>query len=249
VSGSTSRRRPERFDVLARYAAIDRVKAALDTARGLDARLGRSAARDGRAPRDLVSRLAAQLYLVQLGIDDVRLNAPVEIALGVQPILDASADPAATERWTERVVDMYRRWALRRHMQWEDVGSPSCGAAIVVVSGFGAARILARECGLHVLEYESPDASVARAVARVRTVATPAMLPDDPAAKHAALSGELNSSHRGGDPVAVVRRYRLDASPLVRDVSQGWRTGRHELVLNGDFDLLADVLGASAPRQ
>jgi hypothetical protein len=75
------------------------------------------------------------------------------------------------------------------------------------------------------------------------------MLPDDPAAKHAALSGELNSSHRGGDPVAVVRRYRLDASPLVRDVSQGWRTGRHELVLNGDFDLLADVLGASAPRQ
>ena len=243
--------RAERFEVLARYAAIDRVKAALATARGLDARLGRSA-RDGRASRDLVSRLAAQLYLVQHGIDDVRLNAPVEIALSVQPVLDAAADPAATSQWTERVLDMYRRWALRRHMQWEDVGTPSCGAAMVVVSGFGAARILARECGLHVLEYELPDASLARAVARVRTAPTPATLPDDPAAKHAALLAELDRAAgtqralRSAEPVAVVRRYRLDASPLVRDLSQGWRTGRHELVLNGDFDLLADVLGANA---
>ena len=41
---------------------------------------------------------------------------------------------------------------------------------------------------------------------------------------------------------SVVRRYRLDASPLIRDVVHGWRTGRQDLVLEGDFDLLAEGL-------
>jgi hypothetical protein len=34
----------------------------------------------------------------------------------------------------------------------------------------------------------------------------------------------------------IVRRYRLQPSPLVRD-QRGWRTGRAERVLAGDFDL------------
>ena len=36
----------------------------------------------------------------------------------------------------------------------------------------------------------------------------------------------------------VVRRYRENPSPLVRDVRRGWRTGRLDLVLAGDFDLI-----------
>jgi len=59
----------------------------------------------------------------------------------------------------------------------------------------------------------------------------------------AVLSGQLN---KVTEPVGVVRRYRLDGSPLVRDLANGWRTGRHDLVLHGDFDLLADLLGATA---
>ena len=41
---------------------------------------------------------------------------------------------------------------------------------------------------------------------------------------------------------SVVRRYRLDSAPLIRDVTRGWRTGRAELVMDGQFDLLAHVL-------
>ena len=37
-------------------------------------------------------------------------------------------------------------------------------------------------------------------------------------------------------PQTVVRRYRREPSPLVRDAS-GWRTGRIDQVLAGDFDL------------
>ena len=36
----------------------------------------------------------------------------------------------------------------------------------------------------------------------------------------------------------VVRRYRAKPSPLVRDAIRRWRTGRLDLVLAGNFDLL-----------
>ena len=37
----------------------------------------------------------------------------------------------------------------------------------------------------------------------------------------------------------VVRRYRGAPAPLVRDVTGGWRSGRLDAVLRGDFDLIA----------
>jgi ATP-dependent Clp protease ATP-binding subunit ClpC len=38
----------------------------------------------------------------------------------------------------------------------------------------------------------------------------------------------------------VVRRYR-EQPPLVRDAGGKWRTGRLDLVLGGEFDLLSGV--------
>ena len=225
--------------MLSRYALIDRVKAAVGTARGLESRLSRSAGRDGRHSRDLISRLASQLYLVRHGIEDVLSESPVEVVLSVQPVLDAGPDPASSARWCGRLLDTYRLWASRRQMQWDLVpGSPST-PALAVVSGFGAARILGREAGLHVLEYEDAHEESARATARVRVAPTPAVLPDAAAERQTALISELN-----GVPAAasVVRRYRLDLSPLIRDATYGWRTGRQDLVLGGDFDLLSEIL-------
>jgi len=37
--------------------------------------------------------------------------------------------------------------------------------------------------------------------------------------------------------MAVVRRYRPEPAPLVRDAIRGYRTGRLDRVLDGDFDL------------
>jgi ATP-dependent Clp protease ATP-binding subunit ClpC len=234
--------RPERFDVLSRYALIDRVKAAVGTARGLETRLSRSAGRDGRHSRDLISRLASQLYLVQHGIEDVLTESPVEVVLSVQPVLDAGPDPASSARWCERLLDTYRQWASRRQMQWDIVPGASSTPSLAVVSGFGAARILGREAGLHVLEYEDAREESARAAARVRVAPTPAVVPDAAEERRPALLSELN---RVPAVASVVRRYRLDSSPLIRDATYGWRTGRQDLVLGGDFDLLADILGAA----
>ncbi len=35
----------------------------------------------------------------------------------------------------------------------------------------------------------------------------------------------------------IVRRYQEKPSPLVRDKVSGWKTGRLDRVLDGDFDL------------
>jgi ATP-dependent Clp protease ATP-binding subunit ClpC len=40
-----------------------------------------------------------------------------------------------------------------------------------------------------------------------------------------------------GAPSVIVRRYRPGKAPLVRDSVRGYRTGRLERVLAGDFDL------------
>ena len=44
---------------------------------------------------------------------------------------------------------------------------------------------------------------------------------------------------RGPQPHAVVRRYRREPSPLVRNMNGSWRTGKLDAVLRGDFDLIA----------
>ncbi len=231
--------RPDRFDVLSRYALMDRVRAATETARGLQSRLARSRKPDDRYSRDLVTRLALQLLVIGRGVADVLDQAPVEMALAVQPSLDGAHDPATSDRWCAQVFEMYQRWADRRHMSWEAVPAPQGEVRLAVVSGFGAARVLQREVGLHTLEYEAGREGLARVVARVRAAATPALVPEAMPARYNALLAALD--HQTSQP-PVVRRYRLDGAPLIRDVAYGWRTGRPELVLGGDFDLLADGL-------
>jgi ATP-dependent Clp protease ATP-binding subunit ClpC len=234
--------REDRFSILARIALFDRIKAAVQTARRLEGRLNRSAGPNGRYSKDLIARLAAQIHVIQHGIEDAVVGAPVEMALCVQPALESSADITVTATWCDRLFAMYRRWAGRRHMQWEEIHALSGAPLVALVAGFGAARILESEVGLHLLEYEDDRGESHRVVARVRIAPSPAVLPDPPAAKRELLLSELQKNTLSG---GVVRRYRLGSAPLIRDVGHGWRTGRVDLVLDGHFDLLADVLSSA----
>ena len=100
-----------------------------------------------------------------------------------------------------------------------------------MVSGFGAHRILAAEAGLHV--FEQSEGGAGRVTARVRLAAVP--LGDVPAAKERKrVVKALDEAPRVN---TVVRRYR-EEPPLVRDAAGKWRSGRLDLVLGGDFDLL-----------
>ncbi len=225
--------REDRFGTLARFALMDRVKTAAETASGLRQRLLRRTHSPHPYSSELSARLALQLRLVAEGIKDAIGDAPIELALVVEPVLDGMGDRQATLVWCWRLAAMYRGWANKRRMALTELQSTSkdAGSPLLVISGFGAYRTLALETGLHVFELN--EGGTGRVTARVRVAAVP--LGDVPATKERkTILGALDASERTN---TVVRRYR-EEPPLVRDGAGKWRSGRLDLVLGGDFDLL-----------
>jgi len=226
--------RSDRCAVLARRALMDRVAEAARTAAHLKLRLDRSGKPAAQASRELVARLALQLHLVQQGLTDTLMGSPIDVLVLAEPALDGTVDAKANADWCARITRMYRQWASRRHMQLNDYAPPKgAGPTILQVSGFGAFRTLEGEVGLHVLEDTDLEGG-RRTVARVRAVVGPLEEPR-PADAYRDFTRLLGGT---ADSNTVVRRYRDGPAPLVRDVKNGWRSGRLDAVLAGDFDLI-----------
>ena len=143
----------------------------------------------------------------------------------------ALGDRQATLAWCRRLTSMYRAWAGKRRMHIGETPGAGKDTPILLVSGFGAYRILSPEAGLHV--FEPSEGAAGRVTGRVRLAVVP--LGDVPAAKERKLV--VKALDEAPRPNAVVRRYR-EQPPLVRDAGGKWRTGRLDLVLGGEFDLL-----------
>ncbi|MCA1635513.1 MAG: hypothetical protein LC802_17930, partial [Acidobacteria bacterium] len=110
--------------------------------------------------------------------------------------------------------------------------------ALLAISGYAAYTILRPESGLHVLETPQDEKSFNRAKVLVRVEGQP----DEPAGhapgallRQAAAAFAAAAGH--ATAATPVRSYREEPSPLVRDRLRGWRTGKLERVLGGDFDL------------
>jgi ATP-dependent Clp protease ATP-binding subunit ClpC len=236
---------PGRFSVLGAVEYMDRIEAGLDTAGSLLARLRGNRK---RLPPDLVARLAEQLYLLDSACRGLAEGAPRDAFLAITASREPGADRARSDEFARTLARMYRRWAERRRMRFELIeghdGAGSNGAAaeeyraVAAVSGYAAYTILRGEAGLHVFETPQDEkSSFKRALAGVRVVAQP----EEPAGRGPAALREQAERALAADtpaPAAVVRRYREEPSPLVRDSARGWRTGRLERVLDGDFDLI-----------
>ncbi|HWW76729.1 MAG TPA: AAA family ATPase, partial [Pyrinomonadaceae bacterium] len=235
---------PARFGVLGEAEYRDRIEAGLDTAGSLLARLRGDRK---RLPPDLVARLAQQLYLLDHACRGLSEGQPRDAFLSINASREAGADRERSDQFARTLVTMYRRWAERRRMRLEVVeeheGARANGAgaeeyrAILAVSGYGAYTILRPESGLHVFETPQDEKSFDRARATVRVVGQP----DEPAGRGPrALRAQAERALADGAPApqTIVRRYREEPSPLVRDSARGWRTGRLERVLDGDFDLM-----------
>ncbi len=230
--------KPERFEVLARVALMDRVRAAASTAEAFRGRLAKAPARGGKSSKELIARLALQLHVIGEGIKDVFEAAPIEAALLVEPALGGEADGGETQAWCTQLLDMYRGWASARNMQVTEIAAPrGKESPILLIGGFGAHRALSSEAGLHVLEIPDESKSVERVTARVRLAPSPlGELP--PAKLRVALANAFSQS---GASNTLIRRYRSGASPLVRDMAAGWRSGRLDAVMRGDFDLIGAI--------
>jgi hypothetical protein len=219
---------------------MDRARAAVATAHSLHERLTRGTGGPGRYSRQLVSRLSLQLFLCEQGMADALSNAPIEVVLAIQPAMDAGSDAQASRTWCQQLSGMFAGWARKRHIKYTAVADGDAGdTPFHVVSGFGAWTTLAAEAGMHVLESDEATARSGRAVARVRVAPMPLTLLRARGPDARALAGILDQAA----PVSqVVRRYRWEPSPLVRDAKAGWRTGRVRAVLDGDFDIIGVTL-------
>lgn len=222
----------DRYTILSKIELFHRLEEALETATSLYRRLT-----DRRPPYspDLSRRLARLLYL----LEQAQLARDEGLARDAFILIEAVPDRegAASSEFSERLYRMYAGWAKLRRMRFAALEeSADAGRFVLAVAGFGAYRILQHESGLHVYEGESERRRV-----RVRIMPQP----DNEAAGGAELLADqaqraFAQMYDEQELTRVVRRYREEPSPLVRDAVRGYRTGRVERVFEGNFDLMSD---------
>jgi ATP-dependent Clp protease ATP-binding subunit ClpC len=225
--------RDDRFGVLAEAEYLDRLEEATRTAHRLADRL--RGATQPHARQELRELLASRLYVLDralAGLDDA---APFELFLRVRPAGGTDGEEATA--FLGQVVGMYRGWARRHGMTIRDLAVRP-DEALLAVSGLGAGMILRDEAGLHVFEKAESrdgDIEVERIAVGVEVAPAPPGEPTD--AEQLARRARVTLD-AAAFPGHVTRRYCFAPSPLVRDTVRGYRTGRIDRVLAGDFDLM-----------
>lgn len=218
---------PERFAILSEAEQRDRIESAIEGAQTLIGRVQSGAHRG--TPVDVVKRIAQQLWLASIAIADLRQGRSPDAFL----LVEAGAD---AREFGRQLATMYAAWARRRGMR-SDVLSERNGERyrfVAAISGFGAHTLLAREDGVHAQEIPfQQGAGFSSLQARVRVAAQPAEPP-----RGALLEIAERSFAAMAPSQLVVRRYREKPSPLVRDAVRRFRTGRLDLVLDGNFDVM-----------
>jgi ATP-dependent Clp protease ATP-binding subunit ClpC len=225
---------PDRHQVLDRIERMDRIEAAAAAAHSLAARIEQRKQRPQSVPRQIVCSLAEQLHLVNAALIDFDENRSSDAYICVERVAADARQPASVE-WPATLSRMYREWARKRRMRC-NVLTDADSRFVMAVSGLGAYSILAQESGLHVFEVPDEKGGFGRHTARVQVVPQP-ITPY--ASDRDQLQRALNELDKAGDePNKVVRRYREQPSPLVRDTRTSVRTGRLTQILNGEFDLI-----------
>jgi ATP-dependent Clp protease ATP-binding subunit ClpC len=229
---------PERHLKLSRVEVMDRIEAGVETARSITRRLEARAERRNALPASLLANLAQQIYLLERALHDFDAQRSSDVFLSIEAVAGDGGGARSDASWPLILAGMYREWGRKRRMRVQVLreGHESDTAlAVLAVSGFGAHAILHREVGLHLMELPDVQESPQRLSARVRVVPQP---PQPKPAAQSELDFALRCLAAEAGSNTIVRRYRRLPSPLVRDALAGWRTGRLDQVLGGDFDLI-----------
>ena len=243
---------PERFVILGEVEYRDRIEAGLGTVGSLLERLSRRSETPREFfPRDLVRRAAQQLHLIAAACAALDRKQPWDAFLLVEAAGDPQTSSEQQNDFARKLGAMYHQWARKRQMRLEILRQSGGDGKdpyrlLMSVTGYAALSILAPEHGLHVWEIPgSTKRAFLHCHAHVRVMPQPEEPPGPGAADllaqaDRALAGPAPSS------TTIVRRYREVPSPLVRDRVRGWRTGRLERVLGGDFDLIGESDGSTS---
>jgi ATP-dependent Clp protease ATP-binding subunit ClpC len=232
----------ERYRILGKAEYMDRIEEGLRTAGSLLERLSgiRGEDRD-KFSVSLIRRIAQRIYLVESACSGVDEGEPSDAFVLIEAI-GRRTDLTEVNSFAGKLQSMYRQWAKHREMQCILMTPDSEGAGghfrtILAVSGFAAFPILKPEHGIHEMAITGKRGQTIHL--RTRVLVTPQ--PDepvhgrnDPLLRQAEESFSLVETEN----LKVVRRYREEPSPLVRDSVRQFRTGRIDVIWRGDFDLL-----------
>ena len=227
--------RDDRFDTLASAEYVDRLEAALQTAERLGERLARTEGRNGEGTSRLVGLLANRLHVLDSAVDGLRQDSPEQVFLRIRPAADKTGEE--TERFTDELATMYSSWADSRGMRIDGLDT-STGEYLFAVTGLGCGVLLMSENGLHTMELDRKRGDGEHDTERISALVQVVSWEPGPERERAALAVLARAALAETAVAAtVVRRYRLEPAPLVRDTVRGYRTGRIDRVLAGDFDL------------
>jgi len=203
-------------------------------------------------PRKLIGQAAGRIHLLELACRSLEARSPWEAFILIEGKQGPGAESKIVDKWVDRLGGMYRQWGQRRKMRvtvLEDVAHKPgrCRSLMLGVSGYAAYDILAPETGLHV--WEEPDPRKSKASIQHKVLVRVAPMPEDRVAEGTdemlKVALDVMGKPMAGAP-PMVRTYRELPDPLVKDRSRGWRTGRLDRVLDGDFDWLGACVEGEA---
>jgi ATP-dependent Clp protease ATP-binding subunit ClpC len=220
----------DRHAVLAEIEYVDRLETALGTAERLGARLRHATMDAGAQLHGIVAR---RLYVLDQALRGLATGAPTDVFVRMRGV--GSSRPELAD-FPLQLAAMYEGWAERCGMRVERLTGDD-GEQLLAVSGLGCGEILAHEAGHHVLETAEPTDD-GRKSDRATVLVDIAPWEPAPSSQAADPLDQARRAFAGSvSSTTVVRRYRLEPDPLVRDAVRGYRTGRADRVLAGDFDL------------
>ncbi|MCB1045311.1 MAG: AAA family ATPase [Acidobacteria bacterium] len=214
--------RPDRFNTLEAFEVRDRLEMVCRTLTSLAKRI-----KPGSASQPVVE-MAHRLRMLPQAMDDISSGLSQDACLWIE--WDSSHDP---HPFAERLKDMYLGWAASRGIRASVMPLPK--ARLMTMIGLGAYAVLKSETGLHIWETGERPKQRERIQVRVWVVRH---LPGTELTPE--LLNQLMSDSRP-QSWEIVRRYREQPSPLIRDTKHGWRTGKLDKVLAGDFDCVPNT--------
>lgn len=220
----------DRRFILHEIELLDRIEAATDTTASLLERLEGDEKRLNFPPK-LIRRTAQRVYLLDLAVRAYLAGEPQDAFLRIRLPKDRQIDRESQE-FLKQLGAMYQGWARKRKMKQRALQEEP-GQVTYAFAGFGAYSILKKEAGIHIWEAPDEDGKKNRLRAYVEVA------PQEVAGEEENLSQMANRLFGAATPArrVVVRTYRAEPSPLVKDNPGKWRTGLLARVLEGDFDL------------
>jgi ATP-dependent Clp protease ATP-binding subunit ClpC len=219
-----------RFAVLHEAEYLDRLEAAFTTTSRLGDRLARHSDKSNGAG-DLTELVSLRLYVLNSAIEALAEGETADLFLRLRSA--RADDETKAAQWAADLAGMYEAWGKRRGMRLERLDETE---HLYAVSGLGVGTILAPEAGLHLLELAEQSGTGER-VERLHMQVELAPRPLRPRGDGPLAAEARGALEQAPSSTAVVRRYRFEPAPLVRDAVRGYRTGRIDRVLAGDFDL------------